>query len=227
MYETAINKICNSMFPVFYTIHRNGITTVGICGTAFFINDIGHFMTALQVTNDIPAGSKLMYAGNLPHSSLDRPIEIKEVYQNKLKFIYIGKVPESDLRGVNFSVDSSSIGASVCMGGYPVTDLPINTDDTVNLSTVRQYWQPTTVIDGIEAAINHGTRGGFVTLHSPLNGMNGGPVFNQEGLVCGMDITSFIREVPEPNGGKTFVRNGVVISTLNLRDLVPDHIPLS
>jgi hypothetical protein len=39
-----------------------------------------------------------------------------------------------------------------------------------------------------------------------------------------MDILTFLREIPEPNGGKTFVRNGVVIGTLIMRDLIPDTI---
>jgi len=41
-----------------------------------------------------------------------------------------------------------------------------------------------------------------------------------------MDILTFLREIPEPNGGKTFVRNGVIIGTINMRDLIPDRIPL-
>ena len=45
--------------------------------------------------------------------------------------------------------------------------------------------------------------------------------------VCGMDILSFLREVPEPNGGKTFVRNGVAVGTINMRDLIPENISLS
>jgi len=56
--------------------------------------------------------------------------------------------------------------------------------------------------------------------------MTGGPVFDRGGLVLGIDITTFIREIPEPNGGKTFVRNGVVISTNSIRDLVPENIPI-
>jgi len=41
-----------------------------------------------------------------------------------------------------------------------------------------------------------------------------------------MDILTFLREIPEPNGGKTFVGNGVIIGTINMRDLIPDRIPL-
>ncbi|MFI5323944.1 MAG: hypothetical protein ACHQ6U_10520 [Thermodesulfobacteriota bacterium] len=79
MYEKAIIKVSRSIFPVFYKLRVNGITTVVISGTAFFINDLGHFITATHVTADIPSGAKLLYAGNLPHSSLDHPVEIEEV----------------------------------------------------------------------------------------------------------------------------------------------------
>ncbi len=57
--------------------------------------------------------------------------------------------------------------------------------------------------------------------------MSGGPVFDEDGSVCGIDITTYLREIPEPNGGKTYVRNGVIIGTLNMRDLIPDAIPFT
>jgi Trypsin-like peptidase domain len=226
MYEQAITKISRSIFPVFYKLRVDGITTIGISGTAFFINDVGHFITATHVTTDVPSGAKLLYAGNLPHTSLDRPIEIEEVYRNDLKYIYIGKVPKFPLPGLKFTGETSSPGKSVCLSGYPLTELLINHDESVNLSNIRQYWKPTMVIDSIEAAINHGTQTGFITEHSSLNGMSGGPVFDSDGDVCGIDVTTFLREIPEPYGGKSFVRNGVVIGTINMRDLIPESIPL-
>lgn len=227
MYEEAIIRISKSIFPVFYKLQINGITTVGISGTAFFINDEGHFITSTQTAEDVPAGAKLLYAGNLPHTSLDHPLEIEEVHRNQLKFIYIGKVPKSHLPGLRFTKQLSGPGKSVCLSGYPLAELIINPDESVNLSNVRQYWKPTIVIDSIEAAINHGTQAGFITEHSSLRGMTGGPAFDTEGTVCGIDITTYLREIPEPNGGKTYVRNGVIIGTIKIRDLIPDNIPLS
>lgn len=227
MYENAITKISKSIFPVFYKIRVNGMTTVGISGTAFFINDLGHFITATHVTAEVPSGATLLYAGNLPHTALDHPVEIEEVYKNDLKYIYIGKVPKFPLPGLKFTGQDSAPGKPVCLGGYPLAELLINPDESVNLSNVRQYWRPTTIIDSIEAAINHGTQTGFITEHSSLNGMSGGPVFDTDGDVCGIDITTYLREIPEPKGGKTFVRNGVVIGTLKMRDLIPDSIPFT
>lgn len=227
MYEKAITKISRSIFPVFYKLRVDGITTVGISGTAFFINDLGHFITATHVAAEVPSGAKLLYAGNLPHTALDHPVEIEEVYKNDLKYIYIGKVPKFPLPGLKFTGCESAPGKSVCLGGYPLAELMINPDESVNLSNVRQYWRPTVIIDGIEAAINHGTQTGFITEHSSLNGMSGGPVFDRDGYVCGVDVSTYLREIPEPNGGKTFVRNGVVIGTLRMRDLIPDSIPFA
>ena len=227
MYEKAITKISRSIFPVFYKLRVDGITTVGISGTAFFINDLGHFITATHVAAEVPSGAKLLYAGNLPHTALDHPVEIEEVYKNDLKYIYIGKVPKSPLPGLKFTGCESPPGKSVCLGGYPLAELMINPDESVNLSNVRQYWRPTIIIDSIEAAINHGTQTGFITEHSSLKGMSGGPVFDRDGDVCGIDVTTYIREIPEPNGGKTFVKNGVVIGTLRMRDLIPDSIPFA
>jgi hypothetical protein len=227
MYQKAITKISRSIFPLFYKLDTNGITTVGMSGTAFFINDVGHFITATHVTADVPSGAKLLYAGNLPHTALDHPVEIEEVYKNDLKYIYIGKIPNFPLPGLRFTEEQSQPGKPVCLSGYPLAELITNPDKSVNLSNVRQYWRPTTIIDSIEAAINHGTQTGFITEHSSLNGMSGGPVFDSKGDVCGIDITTFLREIPEPKGGKTFVRNGVIIGALNMRDLIPDSIPLA
>lgn len=227
MYEKAIIKVSRSIFPVFYKLHVDGITTVGISGTAFFINDEGHFLTATHVTSDIPSGAKLLYAGNLPHTALDHPVEIEEVYRNDLKYIYIGKVPKFPLPGLRFTGENSIPGKGVCLSGYPLAELIINPDESVNLSNVRQYWKPTMIIDSLEDAINHGTQNGFITEHSSLRGMSGGPVFDEDGSVCGIDITTYLREIPEPSGGKTYVRNGVIIGTIKMRDLIPDTIPLS
>lgn len=227
MYEEAIARISRSIFPVFYRLHVNDITRVGIAGTGFFINEDGHFITSIQTAAEVPAGSRLLYAGNLPHSSLSQPVEIEEVYKNEMKYIYIGRVPLPRLPGLRFAEHSSIPGQSVCLSGYPLADLIINDDESVNLGNVRQYWRPTTVIDSIEAAINHGTQGGFITEHNSLSGMSGGPVFNAAGDICGIDIATYLREIPEPNGGKTFVRNGVVIGTAGIRNFIPDYIPLS
>lgn len=57
--------------------------------------------------------------------------------------------------------------------------------------------------------------------------MRGGPVFDSDGDICGIYITTFLRKIPEPKGGKTFIRNGVIIGTINMRDLIPDKIPLA
>lgn len=227
MYEEAIARISRSIFPVFYRLHINGITRVGIAGTGFFINDDGHFITSIQTVAEVPAGSRLLYAGNLPHSSLGQPVEIEEVFKDELKYIFIGRIPLPHLPGLKFTNHSSVPGQSVCLSGYPLTELFINQDESVNLSNVRQYWRPTTIIDSIEAAINHGTHGGFITEHNSLSGMSGGPVFDAGGVVCGIDVSTYLREIPEPSGGKTFVRNGVVIETAGMRDIIPSDITLS
>ncbi len=52
--------------------------------------------------------------------------------------------------------------------------------------------------------------------------MSGGPVFDAEGQVFGIDVATLNRTIPEPNGRQTDVPNGVVINVVRIREITRD-----
>jgi S1-C subfamily serine protease len=85
---------------------------------------------------------------------------------------------------------------------------------------VRQYWQPTIIIDQFEHF--QGPFGGinaFMTQHAVINGMSGGPVFNIEGRVIGMSVGTSNRKVPQ-NDGEMRLDNGIVAKIISFKELI-------
>ena len=81
-------------------------------------------------------------------------------------------------------------------------------------------------MDGITADISQRHYQGFITQHTSLSGMSGGPVFDSKGDVYGMDVATLTRKIPEPDGGETIVPNGVAIGIDAIRELLAERIPL-
>ena len=87
MYQTAIEKIKESIFPIFYITTNGQRTEVGVRGTGFFIGDQGHFLTARHVITDAPANSTLQYRGNIPNHIINPPELITEIYRDPVRDI--------------------------------------------------------------------------------------------------------------------------------------------
>ena len=226
MYQDAIAQVRESIFPVFFQVRRDEGAQIGVSGTGFFINDEGHFITAFHVISDVPQGARVLYVGNVPRTPLAQPVELEEVWSDATRDVFIGRVAEGQLPRVSLSAEPPRPGKSVCLCGYPLARLTQNSDGSINVANVREYWQPTFVIDGVRVDINQRHYVGFMTQHTSLRGMSGGPVFDPEGLVCGMDVATLTRRIPEPNGRETVVPNGVALGIDAIRQLLPSGIPL-
>jgi S1-C subfamily serine protease len=226
MYQHAITRISKSIFPVFYRLIRGRETQIGVSGTAFFITSEGHFITANHVTTDIPAGARLIYGGNVPFTPISQPVEIEEVYRISESDIFIGRVQQGTLSAISFAHENPKPGKSLCLSGYPLPQLSLNPDGSINVSNVRQYWQPTFVIDFIKASIEHRQYIGFITQHASLRGMSGGPVFDIEGVVYGMDVATWKRKIPEPDGSETIIENGLVLGVERIREVINERIQM-
>ena len=150
MYTKAISKIKDSIFPIFFESIQDQLTQIGVSGTGFFIDNKGHFLTAHHVISDVPKNSKMLYFGNVP-DKLVTPSIIKEVFSDPLRDIFLGKVDVGFLNKVDFTYDKIEIGKTVCLCGYPLAQLSLNPDKSINVGNVRKYWQPTCVIDYITA----------------------------------------------------------------------------
>lgn len=173
MYQRSINRVRKSIFPIFWQKIVGQNISVGTTGTGFFINKDGHFITALHVINEAPVNSTLLYFGNIP-DKINEPVAIKEVYRDPTRDLYVGKVDKDGLPPLPFSFRAPKVGTSICLCGYPLAELSFLPNGTLQVGGVRQYWQPTHIIDN-----QHFDKDGkkfdcFFTQHVALPGMSGG-----------------------------------------------------
>lgn len=224
MYQNAIEKIRRSIFPVFFQVTQGNRITLGVSGTGFFVTHDGHFLTANHVITNVPPGATLLYAGNVPYQVLPKLIELEQVFQDAVNDVFVGRVNTDPLPPVPLADTVVRPGQTLCLSGYPLARLSRNPDGAINMANVRPYWQPTFVIDGFAATIDSHQYRGFITQHTSLRGMSGGPVFDPRGLVYGMDVATMTRRIPEPNNRETTVPNGVVEGINALLEVVPDDL---
>lgn len=222
MHQRSIKRIRKSIFPIFWQNVNGQNVSVGVSGTGFFINSDGHFITALHVINDAPANSTLIYLGNVP-DKVNAPVPIQEIYRDPVRDIYVGKVDKDGLPALPLVINPPKPGTSICLCGYPLAQLFFDPNGSLNVSSVRQYWQPTYVIDNFSFNKDGKKFDGFLTQNESLPGMSGGPVFNRKGGVCGISLMFFSREIPLPNGGPLIVHNGAAIGIKNIEDIVSKY----
>jgi S1-C subfamily serine protease len=219
MYQAAIEKIKKSIFPIFYKSVQEETIQIGVSGTGFFISNQGHFITALHVITQTPANSTIQYSGNIPHHIINPPHPITEIYRDPLRDIFLGKINFIETTPVTFVLSKPNIGKSVCLCGYPLAKLVKNLDGSINVDAVRQYWQPTFIIDIITVSDTGKNYPGFLTQHTSLNGMSGAPVFDTSGVVYGIDTAFLQRRIPQKNKPAIQVFNGIAIENASIADV--------
>jgi len=219
MYQIAIEKIKKSIFPIFFVKEEGQNTTFGVSGTGFFIDNSGFFITALHVITEAPFGAFFQYRGNIPDHISNPPQIITEVYRDPIRDIFLGKINISGTIPVSIIADKPKAGKSVCLCGYPLAQLSINIDGSINVNNVRQYWQPTYIIDSITITEKGKNYIGFMTQDISLNGMSGGPVFDMEGYVHGVDTAFIHREIPQKDKPAIQVFNGVALENASIKDV--------
>jgi S1-C subfamily serine protease len=219
MYQTAIEKIKKSIFPIFYKSVQEKTLQIGVSGTGFFISSQGHFLTALHVITQTPANSIFQYSGNIPHHITNPPHVITEIYRDPIRDIFLGKINLTETIPVTFVFNKPKVGKSVCLCGYPLAQLVKNSNGSINVDAVRQYWQPTFIIDVITVSDNEKKYPGFLTQHTSLNGMSGAPVFDTNGIVYGVDTAFLQRQIPQKNKPAIQVLNGIAIENTSIADV--------
>jgi hypothetical protein len=220
MYADAVAKITESIFPIFY-IQRQG-HLVGVCGTGFFVDKSGLFLTAEHIMAAVPPGSTMYYYGKAPDEVCEPAVDIEHVASDPAQDLYLGRISRDYLQPVEVSNEAVRPGDSVCLCGYPMAVLSISPQGSL-VGNVRRYWQPTFVIDATRAVIDGRTYDGYIVQHSCLAGMSGGPVFDMEGKVRGMAAANLTRTIPEPGGSPTIVRNGIVSDAEHMRRFLEEH----
>jgi S1-C subfamily serine protease len=219
MYQSAIEKIKKSIFPIFAVFSDGQNTIFTVSGTGFFIDNNGHFLTALHVITDAPANSIFQYRGNIPEHIIN-PLEvITEIYRDPIRDIFLGKVNILNTTPVLSVFDRPKAGKSICLCGYPLSQLSFNPDGSLNVSAVRHYWQPTYIIDAVTVAEKDKNYIGFMTQDISLNGMSGGPAFDTDGVVHGVNTAFFTREIPQKGKPTIQVLNGIALDNASIADV--------
>ena len=222
MYQESIALIRHSIFPVFLLKQDGSKNTAMAAGTGFFISESGHFLTANHVIKSMPdTAFRPVYYGNLPFSTTGKPIDIIEIYSDAKRDIYLGKVDSGFLPPVTLTDEKQNDGKSVVLSGYPLPVIRQNNQGGFDLSNVRQYWQPTILIDQFEEfKIDAAAFSAFMTQHPALNGMSGAPLFDLEGKTLGISVATFNRSVPQNDGGVIRVDNGIAVKISSLSDVI-------
>jgi len=219
MYQIAIEKIKQSIFPIFFSSTEGATTTIGVSGTGFFIDTHGHFLTALHVITESPANSIFQYRGNIPDHIINPPEMLTEVYRDPVRDIFLGKINLEGTVPVAVALDRPKAGKSVCLCGYPLAQISQIQGGGINVGAVRQYWQPTFIIDMITINNHEKNYIGFLTQDISLNGMSGGPVFDTDGVVHGVDTAFLQREIPQKGKPALQVFNGIALENASIADV--------
>src|SRR5437588_928272 len=156
MYADAVARITESIFPIFYAPPEDTLISVGVCGTGFFVDDSGLFVTADHVMSGAPSGSTMYYYGKVPDEVCQPAVEIERVASVPARDLYLGRITRGFLKSVDLSNEAVRPGDSVCLSGYPMAVLATSPHGGV-VGNIRRYWQPSFVIDATHALINKRT----------------------------------------------------------------------
>jgi len=229
MFSKAIKEVKHSIFPLFNTSAKN----TGVLGTGFFIDEEGHFLTAAHVINALPKGSKLGYLGNIPHSKFigKKFIPIEILAKDDDKDLAYGKLKEDILPPLMLSDRNPDIGESISLCGYPlpmiVKSKSGETNNSLDVTAVRQYWQPTIMMDSVRKDFLYKKKfHSFLTQHAALPGMSGGPIFNLQSEVVGVISANWTRRIPRPNGVNLNVENGIGIDLTEVNAFLENILKL-
>ena len=215
MYADAVAKITESIFPIFYVDPPSDV--VGVCGTGFFIDDRGLFLTSEHVMASPPPGSTAYYYGRTPDEVCEPAVDFEHVASDPARDLYLGRVARQYPQPVEVSDEPVRPGDSVCLSGYPMAVIDISPDGGL-VGNVRRYWQPTFVIDATQTVIDGRTYDGYIVQHACFSGMSGGPVFDMEGRLRGLAAATLSRTIPAvPGESPTVVSNAIVVDVEHIR----------
>jgi S1-C subfamily serine protease len=224
MFADAIAKITESIFPIFFAYEQDGVPTLGVSGTGFFVEEDGLFVSVDHIMNCAPAGSTYYFYGKLPDQVCQPAVEIERIARDPKQDLFLGRVTRDYLSPVEFSSEKLRPGDDVCLSGYPMAVLSVNAQGGF-VGNVRRYWQPTYVVDVTQAMVEGRTFDGYLVGHAAFSGMSGGPVFDTAGEVRGMAVATMTRTIPSLEGDPTLVTNGIVLDVEHIRAFMEAHRP--
>ena len=230
MFVKSIRIARKAMFPIFCfeKLTPQKQLKVGVVGTGFFINSEGYLATVAHIFDRKSQNVTFKYWGILPDKVINPPLEIQEVARDNKNDIFIGKVDAKSPGFFLLCKKIPDVGRSVCVSGYPLAKITKNPQGGAELGGVRRYFQPSFVLDKVK--MNSKTNGvirkhdGFLVRDVGLFGMSGGPVFDPDGIVVGIQasVTS-PRESKNAAGRKIVVENACVIRGNLIQSFLRKH----
>lgn len=214
IFENAITKATNSCFPVYAEL--NG--SLRLLGTGFFIKDDGTFLTCSHVIDLKIENEKIKLYFN------DIEFEFTEVLNLRDKDIYVGKIdydkPTNSLKLCKRIFEY--LDKPVCSIGYPgygESTLQLGLEDLKSITLFSQVGKTETTFDEyLEGMTGKRILVPFHELNVYLNpGLSGGPTFNSDGIVCGLNFMS--SKLQPPHKGIAFAR---VISAKSISEILSD-----
>lgn len=209
MYSKSIQMAKGSIFPIIATFFKNGqYAGTQVAGSGFFIDEEGHFATALHVVNGHPTLVQYGSLGNIPYTRFNnaQPERIIEIGRNPALDLYVGKLTKNLQPPLSIIKKNPLEGTSIVIGGYPFPNIKKNPNGMLNFFTVRQYWQSTMIMDYLNMS-HFDPRlkyNGFLVDNRTIPGMSGGPALNVNGEIIGMCTAQITRaakdKIPNING---------------------------
>jgi len=222
MFVKAIKIAKNSMFPIFRFEQVNpSQARVVVAGCGFFINLAGYFISVAHVFDNPGTQTLFQYRGRLPDNVHNPALRINEIDRDDNCDIFIGKINAQSTSYLSLSKCKPEIGKSVCLSGYPLANIQNNPQGGLELGGVRRYFQPSFVLDHIvcDSKNPHGQvrrHDGFLVRDLGLYGMSGGPVFDVEGCVVGMQGSVTQPRTSAGSAGNSIVVQNAVAIRSNL-----------
>ncbi|MEK7509992.1 MAG: serine protease [Patescibacteria group bacterium] len=193
----------------------------------FFINANGYFVSVAHAFDNADQNTKFLFWGRLPEQLQDPKVQIQEIVKNDDHDIFIGKIAVKSPTYFHLSKNIPGEGRSVCISGYPLAQLSLNSQGILELGGVRRYFQPSFVLDRVTMNSDNGAgkirkHDGFLLRDVGLFGMSGGPVFDKSGVVLGIQ-GSVTKPRESKNAGRTIsVENALAIRTGVIIDLLKE-----
>src|SRR3954465_3232893 len=101
MYADAVARLVESIFPIFYVDPQSEL--VGVCGTGFFVDDRGLFLTSDHVMASPPPGSTAYYYGKTPDEVCAPPVGFEHMASAPRRDLSLGRVARDYLQPADVS----------------------------------------------------------------------------------------------------------------------------